>query len=217
MLKFYCARISVNVRRVWVALLEKQIPFEPILLNLDGDQFKPNFADINPLQRIPVIVDNDLTVIESLAILDYLEAQYPSPPLMPKDPQAIARVRMAEMVAVNELQPATIPLTKQMVGIPVEAQQLTHARQRTMTILHFYDNLLADNQYIAGDEFTLAEVVAGTLIPSLPMFGIDLDAYPKLFSWTTQLTERASWQQTMPSSEEIEAALPHVKKILETR
>jgi len=217
MLKFYCARISVNVRRVWVALLEKQIPFEPVLLTLDGDQFEPDFADINPLQRIPVIVDDGLRVIESLAILDYLEAQYPSPPLMPKDPQAIAIVRMAEMVAVNELQPATIPLTKQMIGIPVEAQQLTNARQRTITVLQFYEDLLGDDQYMAGEEFTLAEVVAGTLIPSLPMFGIDLDAYPKLLRWTTQLAQRASWQQTMPRPEDIEAALPHVKKILETR
>ena len=38
MLKFYYLPLSVNARRVWVALLEKQIPFEPILLNLDGDQ-----------------------------------------------------------------------------------------------------------------------------------------------------------------------------------
>lgn len=80
MLKFYYHPISVNARRVWVALLEKQLSFEPILINLDGDQLTPDFAAINPLQQIPVLVDNSLRVVESLAILDYLEAKYPAPP-----------------------------------------------------------------------------------------------------------------------------------------
>lgn len=71
MLKFYYNPISVNARRVWAALLEKQIPFEPILVNLDGDQFHDDFTAINPLQRIPAIVDDGLWVVESLAILDF--------------------------------------------------------------------------------------------------------------------------------------------------
>ncbi|UNU22396.1 hypothetical protein D0A34_21080 [Microcoleus vaginatus PCC 9802] len=55
--------------------------FEPIALNLDGDQFKPDFLAINPFHRIPVLVDEDLTVVESLAILDDREAKYPTPAL----------------------------------------------------------------------------------------------------------------------------------------
>jgi glutathione S-transferase len=74
MLKFYYNPVSVNARRVWVALLEKQIPFVPILVNLDGDQLERDFTAVNPLQRVPVIEDDGFRVIESLAILDYLEA-----------------------------------------------------------------------------------------------------------------------------------------------
>lgn len=81
MLRFYYNPISVNVRRVWVALIEKKLDFEPVLINLGGEQFEPEFTAINPLQRIPVIEDNGLRVIESLAILDYLEAKYPQPSL----------------------------------------------------------------------------------------------------------------------------------------
>lgn len=64
-----------------VALLERQIAFEPIALNLDGDQFGPDFLAINLFHRIPVLVDEDLTVVESLAILDDREAEYPTPAL----------------------------------------------------------------------------------------------------------------------------------------
>jgi glutathione S-transferase len=74
--------------------LSKKIPFEPISVKLDGDQFQPDFTAINPLQRVPVVVDDGFRVVESLAILDYLEAKYPSPSLMPKDLQAYATVRM---------------------------------------------------------------------------------------------------------------------------
>ena len=102
MLKLYYTALSVNSRRVWVALQQKQIAFEPIELNLGGDQFAPEFSAINPFHRIPVLIDGDLTVVESLAILDYLEAKYPTPALLPTEAKALAIVRMVEMVSLNE-------------------------------------------------------------------------------------------------------------------
>ena len=59
MIKLYYTPLSVNSRRVWVALLEKQIAFESIELNLDGDQFQPEFCAINPFQRIPVLIGDN--------------------------------------------------------------------------------------------------------------------------------------------------------------
>jgi glutathione S-transferase len=212
MLKFYYNPISVNARRVWVALLEKQIPFELILVNLDGDQFDDDFTAINPLQRIPAIVDDGLRVVESLAILDYLEAKYPTPSLMPSESEAIATVRMIGTITVVELQPATIPLTRPLVGLEVDPQKLEAAQQRVKSILHFFEELLHEQTYFVGDEFTLAEVVAGTLVPSLP-----LEDYPHLKAWSERLTQRQSWQQTVASPEAIEAALPNIRKILERR
>lgn len=212
MLKFYYNPISVNARRVWVALLEKQIPFEPILVNLDGDQFHEDFTAINPLQRIPVIVDNGLQVIESLAILDYLEAKYPTPSLLPSNPEAIAIVRMIETVTVVELQPATLPLTRPLVGLDVDPQKLEAAQQRVAIVLQFFETLLNEQPYFAGEAFTLADVVAGTLVPSLP-----LEDYPHLQAWSQQLAQRESWQQTEADPEAVKAALPNIRKILERR
>ncbi|MGP1386361.1 MAG: glutathione S-transferase family protein [Thainema sp.] len=212
MLKFYYNPVSVNARRVWVTLLEKQVPFEPILVNLNGDQFHDDFTAVNPLQRVPAIVDGGLRVVESLAILDYLETKYPTPSLMPSEPEAVAVVRMIETITVVELQPATIPLTRPLVGLEVDPQKFEVAQQRVTSILHFFEELLNEQTYFAGDKFTLAEVVAGTLVPSLP-----LEDYPNLKAWSERLTERKSWQQTIASPEAIEAALPNIRKILERR
>ncbi|OUC14861.1 MAG: glutathione S-transferase [Alkalinema sp. CACIAM 70d] len=212
MLKFYYHPISVNARRVWVALLEKQITFEPILVNLDGDQLHQEFTAINPLQRIPAIVDNEFRVVESLAILDYLEAKYPTLPLMPIEPEAIALARMITTITVVELQPMTLPLTRALVGLEVEPWKLEAAQQRVANILQFLEELLNGQTYFVKDQFTLAEVVAGTLVPSLP-----LESYPYLKAWADRLAQRESWQQTVAQPAAIEAALPTIRKILEQR
>ena len=217
MLKFHYNPVSVNAIRVWVALLEKQIPFEPILVNLDDEQFDDDFTAVNPLQRIPVIADNGFRVIESFSILDYLEAKYPARSLMPSQPEDVAKMRMVEMLAVNELQPTTTPFTRQLLGLDVDDQKLETAKERVIPVMLFYEDLLGDLTYFVGEEITLADIVAGTMIPSLPMFGFSLDPYPRLKAWLERLSMRESWQQVTPPPEVMEAALPTVRKILARR
>jgi glutathione S-transferase len=65
MLKFYYKRLSLYSRPVWIALLEKQLPFEPVELNLNGDQWQPEFLAINPFGRIPVLIDDGFAIIYS--------------------------------------------------------------------------------------------------------------------------------------------------------
>lgn len=223
MLKFYHAPISANSRRVWIALLEKGIPFEEIVLNLDGDQCHPEFLEINPFHRIPVLIDDGFKIVESLAILDYLEAKYPTPPLMPTDAKAIATVRMVEMVTINELMPAMTPIISQLVGL-VESnpQKLEKAKQQVFTVLNFFENLLGDSPYFCSDSLrqssasriTLADIVAGTVVPQLSLIGVTLDGYPQLNDWVERLMQRESWVKTQPSLEEIEAFIPRMKTLM---
>jgi glutathione S-transferase len=217
MLKFYYAPISANSRRVWITLLEKQIPFEPIIIDLDGEQFQSEFTAINPLQRVPAIVDNELRIFESLAILDYLEAKYPVPELMPKALDKLAIARMILMVSVTELQPAAIALTKQLLGLEIDPAIVEKSRQRAISILQFFEDTLGDRHYFTGSTFTVADIVAGTLVPSAAMFGISLDPYPGLNAWLGRLSQRDSFRQTEPTPAQVQAALPTIKKIMETR
>jgi glutathione S-transferase len=217
MLKFYYNPISSNACRVWIALLEKQIPFEPILVKLDGDQFDPEFTAVNPLQRVPVIIDHDFRVIESLAILDYLEAKYPSPALMPSQPEAIAAVRMVAMLVVNELQPAMMLLTRHFLGLEVAQPQLDVAQMRIIAVMQFFEERLDRRSYIVGEAFTQADIVGGIAVFSLGQLGITFDDYPGLKAWSEQLAKRDSWQQTAPSPDAVQAALPNVRKILAQR
>ncbi len=218
MLKFYYSRLSINARRVWVTLLEKNLEFEPVMLKLNGDQFQPDFLQINPFHHIPVLVDNEFKIFESLAILDYLEAKYPSPSFMPTDAQDIAKVRMLELVTVNELPPASIVLMKEMLDVTVEEQKIEQAKQTMATTLQYFEANLSDDQpYFLGEQLTYADIVVGTAVAAIPNLGISLEPYPKITKWLENLNQRPSWQKTAPSPEDIEKSKAVMKAILQRR
>jgi glutathione S-transferase len=205
MLTLYHTPLSINSRRVWVALLEKGLTFETVEMNLGGDQFKPDFLSLNPFHHIPVVVDNGFTVIESLAILDYLEAQYPEPSLLPTAPKAIATVRMVEMVTLNELVPAINPLLKKMMGFGQDsAEVLAQAQQKAAVVLQFYTDKLGAQAFFGGEQLTLADIVAGTFAPWFGQLGLPMENYPPLQAWTERLMARPAWQTTQPTQAAVE-------------
>lgn len=196
MLKLYSHPLSFNSRRVWIALLEKNLQFELVELKLDGDQFLPEFLALNPFHHIPVLVDDGFRIIESLAILDYLEAKYPTPTMLPTEAQKLAIARMVEMVTINELAPATNPLLMQMFGVESDESKLEESRKKLTTSLNFLENLLSDKSYYGGEQISLADIVAGSVITSLTYFNVSLDNYPLLNAWCERLEQRPAWVQT---------------------
>ncbi|MEA5627074.1 glutathione S-transferase family protein [Nostoc sp. UHCC 0251] len=205
-LTLYHSPISPNSRRVWITLLEKGLKFELVEIKLDGEQFKPEFLAISPFHHIPALVDDGFNVVESLAILDYLEAKYPTPAMLPKDSKDLAIARMVQLVTVNELLPATTIFLPQFLGLPGgDPEKIEQAKQKISTVLKFFENLLDDRPYFASHSLTLAEVVAGTVVTLLPSIRISLSEYPKLNAWCDRLVARTTWQATEATPEAMEA------------
>lgn len=200
MLQFYYSPRSPVARRVWLTLLEKNIEFEPVLLSLDGEQFQPEFLAINPFNHIPVVVDDGFRVVESLAILDYLETKYPTPALLPTEAKALATVRMVQMVIANELFFKVMSLVYESEGSP----QLAQAKQHVYKVLEFLTELLGDSPYFGSEQLTLVDIFAGSAIPLLPKLGVSLSNYPKLDDWFRRLMERDAWRKTELSAEDFE-------------
>ncbi|MFB2983494.1 glutathione S-transferase family protein [Microseira sp. BLCC-F43] len=209
MLTLYHAPISPNSCRVWITLLEKGLEFELVEIKLDGEQLKPDFLAISPFHHIPVLVDDGFNIVESLAILDYLEAKYPTPSMLPKEAKDLAVVRMVQLVSVNELLPAMTPLLPLFLGLPAgDSEKIEPAKQKIATVLKLFENLLDDRPYFGSENITLAEAVAGSIIPWLPQAGVSLGEYPKLSAWCDRLISRPAWQATLPTPEAIEAFKP---------
>lgn len=205
MLHLYHHPLSPNSRRVWIALLEKAIPFELVELKLDGDQFQPDFLAISPFHHIPALVDDDFSLVESQAILDYVDAQYPDPPLRPTDPRAFGIVQMVRMATVNELAPAMGPLVSQMIGFASpDAEKIEQAKQKSAVVLQVFNRLLNAQPFFGGDQLSLADITAGVSVTWFPKMGIPLDEFPQLQAWCDRLKARSSWTTTEPSPEIIE-------------
>ena len=214
MLKFYYHPLSPLSRRVWIALLEKEIPFTPIIVNLkEGEQFKPDFLAINPFHHVPVIIDDGLRVLESLAILDYLESKYPDRSLLPKDASRLATVRMAQMVANNELSSLVIPLMVE----DRDSANLAQAKRKIKRILNFLAELLGDDLYFGGDSLSVGDIVAGNTAILIGKLGFDLSQSKNIKGWSDRLMQREVWQKTQPNDEQVAIFKRTVQKLMQSR
>ena len=213
MLKFYYHPLSPLSRRVWIALLEKEIPFTPAIVNLkDGEQFKPDFLAISPFHHVPVIIDDGLRVLESMAILDYLESKYPQHPLLPNEPSRLAKVRMVQMVANNELSSLVIPLIDEKNSL-----KLKQTKRKIKRILKFMSELLEEDAYFGGDSLSIGDIVAGNNIILANKLGLNLSPFEKIERWCDRLMQRETWQQTQPNDEQVVIFKQTVQKLIDSQ
>src|SRR5215212_2568307 len=102
-MKLYSAPLSLFARKVEIALREKGLEFERVMVPFSQERgYAPKHPDVlaaNPKGQVPVLVDDDLSLFDSTVILEYLEDAFPDPPLYPAAPKARARCRMLELFA----------------------------------------------------------------------------------------------------------------------
>ena len=201
MLTFYYHPLSPISRRVWLALLEKETPFNSVVVDLPNkEHLQPEFLALNPFHHVPVIQDGEFRLMESLAILDYLELKYPQPALMPSSPEAIATMKMLQLVVVNELMPK-ISQVIMMAERPL-TEKLAKQLHQIMTFLESY---VAQQTYFGGAVINLADIVVGATIPLFQRLGFSLAPYGNLSHWCQTITARPAWQMSSPSDSELEA------------
>lgn len=200
MLTFYYHPLSPIARRVWIALLEKELTFEAVIVELQHkQQFHADFLALNPFHHIPVLVDQDVCLIESIAILDYLELQYPNPALMPQSPAAIARIKMLQMVSLNELSPKLMDFLA--AGeTPISETILAQIG----TVLKFFTDQLGEHPFFGGDCLSLTDIVFGITVSLLHRMGLSLVDYPAIDDWRSRLSTRPSWRLTQASDEDFD-------------
>ena len=200
MLKFYYHPLSPLARRVWIALLEKKLNFEAIVVNLDrGEQLKPKYLQINPFHHVPVLVDDSFRIIESLAILDYLELKYPEVSLLPNDAATLATVKMAQMVTNSELGSLVVPL----IIDDVKSVKVAQAKRHLKRVCKFLSELLGDELYFGGSQFTIGDIVAGNGLILCGKLGFELNLFPNIEAYCQRLMEREVWQTTQPNEENV--------------
>jgi maleylpyruvate isomerase len=189
-MRLYGWHSSSTTTRVRIALGLKGLSYEPLPVNLswaDSDHDKPEYRDFNPQTNIPVLVDGDVRIVQSLAILEYLEETRPEPPLLPRTAAERARVRSIALYVACEIQPPNNLRVQRRLAAQFGAEREALSRWQ----LHWcevgftaLEGVLtqgsATGRFCHGDSPTLADCF---LVPQVysslrPVVGADLSRWP---------------------------------------
>jgi len=206
MIRFYYASGSPFAWRVHLALEEKGLPYEPRLLSFQaGDLKKPEYLALNPHGKVPALVDGDLALYESQAILEYLDDRYPAPSLLPADPVARALLRVEELECILYFSEAFQKVARQVFFTPVDQRDekaLAEARAQLQALLAGLEARAGKRKgdFVMGASFTRADVSWIPFVEIAARAGVDLDAAttPWLAAWRARMRARPSYDRSYP-------------------
>jgi glutathione S-transferase len=197
MIKLYTFPPSTNSRKVRIALLEKGLEFERVNVDLSKrEQKNPEYLKIHPFGQIPALDDEGFVIYDSTVINEYLEDEYPYPPLMPGDSEGRARARLMEDFRDTHFNPYFVQIlqeTRKPEGERDE-QRIQNAKAEITKGLDRIESELQDREYLAGP-FSLADVAFMSNLELLDRFSIPVDAnkYKRTVALIDRLKARPSF------------------------
>jgi maleylacetoacetate isomerase len=182
---YYRSQASFRVR---IALNLKGIAREDSFLHLEkGDQFASAYRAINPQMVVPTLIDGDIKLFQSLAILEYLDEAYPEPPLLPADPQARAWVRGLALINAADSHPLIVPRVRHYLTDVLKVsdeQRLAWIQHWLGAGLQAIETLLAEHpssgRFCHGESPTIADICLVTQVTPAMTFNLSLDPYPRV-------------------------------------
>ncbi|TMB74819.1 MAG: glutathione S-transferase family protein [Deltaproteobacteria bacterium] len=191
----YDAIPSSNSDRVKIALHEKGLAYERVTLDLaKKEQKRPEFLKLNPYGKVPVINDNGQILFESCIINEYLDEQYPNPPLMPKDPYLRGRGRVLVDYALNYLHEPYWALRGEMLKKESERNIAIMEEKRHIlrNLLQYLEEALGDKSYFLG-EISLTDIDVLPRFLRMESYGaLPTPSLPRIGAWLKRIKERPS-------------------------
>jgi glutathione S-transferase len=197
MLKLLGRNTSGNVQKVIFLLEEMGTPYEREDYGRQFNNTGGDYLKLNPFGKVPTLLDGDLAVWESHAILRYVAAKFASP-LYPSDLAARSQVDRWMDWLLASLNPGYVtifvnskkPEAERGPFWPVHAQEVA-------ANLSALDAQLAKATWIAGDRMSLADIALGPLVHRCLAFPIELPAVPKLKAWHQALLARPAFKKAV--------------------
>jgi maleylacetoacetate isomerase len=182
---YYRSQASFRVR---IAMNLKGISHEDTYLHLEkGDQFDPAYKALNPQMVVPTLIDGDVKLFQSLAILEYLDETYPDPPLLPPDAAARAWCRGLALINIADSHPLIVPRIRHYLvddlKLPQEAM-IGWIQHWLGAGLQAMETLLAEHKeagkFCHGDQPTLADIGLVTQVTPAKTFNTELAPYKRV-------------------------------------
>ena len=206
-MKLYDCTTAPSPKRVRMFLREKSVDIPLVQVNLrEGEQLGAEFRKINPDCTVPVLeLDDGTRISEIFAICQYLESVYPEPALLGRNAIEQAMVTMWNskieqngLAALAEafrnrakgMRDRALPGPVNLAQIPELAER---GRKRTLAFFDRLDTQLGGNAYVAGNEFTLADITAFVMVEFAGWSKLEIgDSQANLRRWFDTVSKRPS-------------------------
>lgn len=197
--KVHGASASPFVRKVRVALAEKNLPYELVPVFPFG--VSAEFLKMSPLGKIPVYEEDGFTLPDSSCILAYLERAHPQPALLPADPKLAARALFLEEYADTRLVETLGPVFFERFVKPrffkqePDAARVKDALDKTPAIFDWIESQLGDGSAVGG-RFSVADIALASPFVNWMYGGERVDAarWPKLAAFLERTWSRPSFK-----------------------
>jgi glutathione S-transferase len=212
MLKIWGRRSSANVQKVMWLVGELNLAHEHIPLGGPyGPADTPEAMTRNPNGRVPVIDDEGTVVWESNAVVRYLAARYGRPRFWQDDPAARAQWDKWMDWSATTFQPNIVGQFWAYWRTPEaerKPEEIAHFGKRAAQNLTMLDGILAKQPYLAGAEFSLADIPTGVHLYRYYTMGTPVPSLPHVEAWYARLKERPAYREhVMVSYDELRGRL----------
>jgi len=197
MMKLYDFMPCPFGQKVRIVLAEKSLEYELVPVDIiQNEHRRPELLRLNPFGKVPVLVDDESVIYDSSVIIEYLEDEYPEPPVLPAVGSSAlrARARLLEDLADTTFSPQVGQLMAEMARPeaerdPARIQRLVRTIERT---LDYLNHELNGQQFLAGD-FSIADIGFTPRLLLLANLGVAAGVNrPNVEGWLRRLLERPS-------------------------
>jgi glutathione S-transferase len=182
--------------KVRIVLAEKDMDCEIVTVDMQSGQHRqPEFLKLNPFGRVPVLVDEGCVIYDSTIINEYLDDEYPEPALRPADSDERARMRLLEDYADTAFTLPAMALQTELSKAPTarDEARVKAARDVVVKALEMLNRQLEGKEYLASEEFSLADVAFAPMALQLERLGVHVDSTLKnVKAWVQRLAARPS-------------------------
>ncbi|MBL4863283.1 MAG: glutathione S-transferase family protein [Rhodobiaceae bacterium] len=201
MVVLYEHPLSPYAQKNKIALREKDIPFELITPDAFGSGDTSNdFLKVSPRGEVPTLVDDDIAIFDSTIILEYIEDNWPTPPLLPTDAAEGARVRMIEDVMDTHMEAINWGLGEIFFFKRAEGKQadeiIAKAAAQTQGFFTWLEAQLGTRGWFNGDAFGWGDLSVIPYVNGAASFGNLPPEGSRLHAWAARMNARPSVAQT---------------------
>ncbi len=180
-MKLYGFPPTRTIRALWV-LRELEVDFEYVQVDVTkGEHRRPEFLAVNPAGKVPVLVDGDFVLNESVAIVLYLAEKHPQKGFLPANLRARAQVYRWLLFTATELEQPVWRIARHTHGYPIEkrlAAEIPLARQDFLEMAAVMEEHLETRPVLVGENVTVADFVAAYTLDMASMVHL-LETLPK--------------------------------------